>query len=139
MASCALISKRYEQFDDVPLENVAASNEDTVVFPEPKDITFDIKRLRFLDFGKDTLNRNVVLEQIFTIEIDPDDWNYNDFYDLTYWKCSSCEKQSVLDENQSDADQLTFEKLPLDYNYTQLIGQLDFQGTNDEVYSLLSF
>lgn len=139
MASCALVGKRHEQFDYVPLESVAVSNEDSIEFPEPKDIAFDIKRLRSLDFGKDTLNRNAVLEQVFNKQIDPDDWNYNDFYDLTYWKCSTCKKVSILDENQSYADQLVYEKLPLEINYTQLIGQLDFQGSNEKAYSLLSF
>lgn len=139
MTSCLLIGKRHEQFDDAPLESVAVSNQDSIEFPEPKDIAFDIKRLRSLDFGKDTLNRNAVLEQVFNKQIDPDDWNYNDFYDLTYWKCSTCKKMSVLDENQSYADQLVYEKLPLEINYTQLIGQLDFQGSNEKAYSLLSF
>lgn len=139
MTSCALIGKRYEQFDDVPLESVAVSSEDSIVFPEPKDIAFDIKRLRALDFGKDTLNRNTVLEQIFTQRTQPDDWNYSDFYDLSCWKCSTCDKKNVLDENSSEGDEIYYEKLPLDINYTQLIGQLDFQGSNGNDYSLLSF
>lgn len=139
VSSCSMMRKKQENFPDFSTGSEFSMIEDTLVFPEPKDITFDIKRLRALDFGKDTLNRNAVLEQIFTQRTQPDDWNYSDFYDLSCWKCSTCDKKNVLDENSSEGDEIYYEQLPLDINYTQLIGQLDFQGSNEKAYSLLSF
>lgn len=138
VSSCGLFGAK---FDPIPEYPVASTNvaSDSIVFLEPKDISFNISRLRSLDFGVDSLNRDLVQEQIFTKPSGPDDWNYNDFYSLSYWKCSSCEKISVLDENNSQGQEVYFEKLPLEINYTQLIGQLDFQGANDKSYSLLSF
>lgn len=114
-------------------------SSDTFQIPEPTTISFELERLRKLDFGKDSLNNRLVLEQLFTSPIGPDEWNYNDFHEMAYWKCTSCAKEKILDENNSSSDEPIFVELPYDYNYTELIGQLDFNGKNGRAYRLLSF
>jgi hypothetical protein len=82
----------------------------------PIDISFDLDKLKQLDFGTDSLNADKVLFLLFPAPMNEDDPELSEWKTAAYWSCFSCLKREfVVFEDDEDAEK---EMIPYDRNYT---------------------
>lgn len=103
----------------------------------PTDISFDVNKLKLLDFGTDSLDGNKLLLQFFPAPMSEEDLEYSEWKTSAFWSCSSCfRREMVVFEN---AEEKEWETLPFDANYTWCTNILYYQSEKGTLRAIVSF
>ncbi|WP_343631999.1 hypothetical protein [Fluviicola sp.] len=114
---------------------IGFSQEESVF--QPVDISFDLDKLKMLDFGSDSLDRNKLLFQLFPAPMNEDDPELSEWRVSAFWKCSSCVKQDFV--AYQDEEMIEKETLPYDANYTICTNILYYQSEKGSLRAIASF
>lgn len=113
--------------------SISFSQEDGSI--PPVNISFDLEQLKKLDFGRDSLNADQVLFQLFPAPMSEDDPELSEWKTSAYWSCSSCLKR-VMATFEDDEES---EVLPFDGNYTSCTNILYYQSEKGSLRAIVSF
>lgn len=115
--------------------SVSFSQEDGLI--PPINISFDLSKLKQLDFGRDSLNADKVLFQLFPAPMNEDDPELSEWKTAAFWKCPTCEKK----EFTVFADDVEEEKelIPYDRNYTSCSNILYYRTNDQKERAVASF
>ncbi len=103
----------------------------------PIDISFDLNKLKELDFGTDSLNGDRLLFQLFPAPMNEDDPELSDWKTSAFWRCSSCiRREMVVFEDVEESER---ETLPFDANYTSFTNILYYQSEKGSLRAVASF
>lgn len=103
----------------------------------PIELSFDLNKLKQLDFGTDSLNADKVLFQLFPAPMKEDDPELSEWRIAAYWSCSSCLKREfVVFEDEEEAEK---ELIPYDGNYTSCTNILYYQSQKGSLHAIASF
>ncbi|MNU74459.1 hypothetical protein D3C71_639610 [compost metagenome] len=102
---------------------------------KPKVISFDLEKMKQLDFGSGALDPDKVLFLIFPAPMDEDDSETIEWRTAAFWTCPSCEKKvfKVFDDEPEE------ETLPYDNNYTVANGVYEFTAEGGVSRAIVSF
>lgn len=104
---------------------------------KPRDISFDIGKLKQLDFGTDSLNPDSILFQIFPAPMSEDDPELSEWKTSAYWTCSSCWRGELY-TFEKDED-LEKELIPYERNYTSFTSLLYYKTKDSSERAVASF
>ncbi|MGV3611744.1 MAG: hypothetical protein ACO1N0_12380 [Fluviicola sp.] len=111
------------------------SQEDVTI--RPIDISFDLNKLKTLDFGTDSLNGEKLLFQFFPAPMNEDDPELSEWRTSAFWSCSSCTRREMtVFENAEESER---ETLPFDANYTSCTSILYYQSEKGTLRAIVSF
>jgi len=108
-------------------------------FQLPYDIQFNIDTLKKISFGKDSLDLLNVLFTLFPAPINEDCLNFNDDYNIAYWRCSKCKPQIFPKTNYYEEDFMENDTLPYDFNYTVITRHIYYVDKKGVASCLVSF
>src|SRR5687768_10826774 len=92
----------------------------------PIDISFDLTKLKALDFGSDSLNGDKLLFQLFPAPMNENDPELYDWKTAAFWSCFSCTRREMIAfESVEESER---EILPFDANYTSCTNVLYYQS-----------
>lgn len=103
----------------------------------PIDISFDLDKLKQLDFGSDSLVSEKILFQLFPAPMDEDDPELSEWKTSAYWKCSSCWKAEF--PTFEDGKVTEVEIVPHDRNYTTCTSILYYKTKDNIERAVASF
>lgn len=90
---------------------------------KPKVVSFDLEKLKQLDFGSGALDPDKLLFRFFPAPMDEDDPELVEWRTAAYWTCPTCTKQVY----RTYGDEPEEETLPYDRNYTVANGVYEYQ------------
>lgn len=102
---------------------------------KPKAISFDLEKMKQLDFGSGALDPDKVLFQLFPAPMDEDDPEMVEWRSAAFWTCPSCEKRVF----KVFGDEPEEETLPYDRNYTIAGGVYEFTTESGVSRAIVSF
>lgn len=111
-------------------------SQDDGVF-QPLDISFDVNKLKALDFGSDSLDGDKILFQLFPAPMNEDDPELSEWRVSAFWKCSSCIKRGFV--SYEDTEMTEIDSLPYDANYTVCTNILYYQSEKGSLRAVASF
>jgi hypothetical protein len=111
------------------------SQEDGPILPT--NISFDVNKLKQLDFGTDSLNADKILFTLFPAPMSEEDPELSEWKTAAYWNCSTCGKKEFI----VFADDLEEEKelIPHDWNYTYCSNMLYYNTSDQKERAVASF
>jgi hypothetical protein len=103
----------------------------------PTDISFDLDKLKQLDFGSDSLDPDIILFRLFPAPMSEDDPELSEWKTSAYWTCSSCWRGEL----HSFGDDEDFEKelIPYERNYTSCTSILYYKTKDSIERAVASF
>lgn len=93
---------------------------------KPKVVSFDLEKLKQLDFGSGALDPDKILFQLYPAPMDEDDPEMVDWRKAAFWACPTCEKR-VFKTYDDEPEEAT---LPYDRNYTIANGVYEYTAEN---------
>lgn len=111
------------------------SQEDAIF--RPTDISFDLNKLKSMDFGTDSLNGDKLLFQFFPAPMSEEDPELSDWKTAAFWSCSSCQRREMI--VFEDVEESEREMLPFDANYTWCTSILYYQSEKGTLRAIVSF
>ncbi|MDF3027408.1 MAG: hypothetical protein K0S23_1715 [Fluviicola sp.] len=104
---------------------------------KPLDISFDLGKLKQLDFGVDSLDPDTILFHLFPAPMSEDDPELSEWKTSAYWTCSSCWRGELY-SFEEDED---FEKelIPYERNYTSCTSILNYKTKDGIERAMASF
>lgn len=111
-------------------------SQEDVTF-HPTDISFDLNRLKTLDFGMDSLDGDKVLFQLFPAPMQEEDPELSEWKTSAFWSCSSCARYDFI--SYEDDEITEKETLPYDMNYTWCSNILYYQSEKGTLRAVVSF
>lgn len=103
----------------------------------PMDISFDLNRLKQLDFGTDSLNGDQLLFKLFPAPMREDDPELSEWRTSAYWSCSTCGQYEFV--SYDDGETIEKETLPYEGNYTISTNVLYYQSERATMRAVASF
>ncbi len=111
-------------------------SQEEVTF-HPTDISFDLNRMKTLDFGTDSLDGDKVLFQLFPAPMQEEDPELSDWKTSAFWSCSSCSRYDFV--SYEDDEITEKETLPYAANYTWCTNILYYQSEKGSLRAIVSF
>jgi hypothetical protein len=103
----------------------------------PTEISFDLNKLKTLDFGTDSLDGVKLLFQFFPAPMNEEDPEFSEWRISAFWSCSSCtRREMVVFEDLEESER---ETLPFDANYTSWSNTLYYQSEKGTLRAIVSF
>ena len=103
----------------------------------PTDISFDVNKLKTLNFGTDSLDADQLLFRFFPAPMKEDDPELSEWKTTAFWSCSSCtRREMIVFENAEESER---ETLPFDANYTSCTNILYYQSEKGTLRAIVSF
>ncbi|WP_300662513.1 DNA recombination protein RmuC, partial [Fluviicola sp.] len=102
---------------------------------KPKAISFDLEKMKQLDFGSGALDPDKILFKLFPAPMDEDDPETVEWRSAAFWSCRGCEKRvfKVLDDEPEE------ETIPYERNYTVACGAYEFKTEDGISRAIISF
>lgn len=117
---------------------VCFSQEDEPI--PPIDISFDLEKLKQLDFGSDSLNADKILFRLFPAPMNEDDPELSDWKTSAYWKCSTCWRGELYTfEKDESYEEDEKELIPFERNYTSCTSILYYRTKDSIEKAVASF
>jgi hypothetical protein len=113
-----------------------SNSQDDVIF-RPTDISFDLNKLKSMDFGTDSLDGDKLLFQFFPAPMSEEDSELSDWKTSAFWSCSSCLRHDFV--SYEDDEIAEKETLPYDANYTWCTNILYYQSERSTLRAIASF
>jgi len=110
-------------------------SQDEATF-RPTDISFDIEKLKTLDFGTDSLNGNELLFRFFPAPMSENDAE-SEWKTAAFWSCPSCTRREMI--MFEDIEEAEKETLPFDVNYTSCTNIVYYQSEKGTLRAIVSF
>lgn len=103
----------------------------------PTDISFDLAKLKGLDFGTDSLDGNKLLFQLFPAPMQQEHPELSEWKTSAFWSCSSCAGHDFVSYEDDETSEK--ETLPYDANYTWCTNILYYQSERGTLRAIASF
>lgn len=106
----------------------------------PITISFDLNKLKQLDFGTDSLNADRVLFQLFPAPMNEDDPELSEWKTSAFWTCSSCLRSEFYPFEKDESDEGDEKELiPYERNYTSCTSMLYYKTKDNIEKAVASF